>query len=299
MLTEVRGRRSVGRQAVDPPNRGRPWRSLPPTATAVAQPPDQPAAPDSRTGARSRPIDHPAQGRRRDPRHRREVRRQPGHRHRLDDGPDRHVSPGRSGFGPQLSLSYDSGAGNGPFGFGWSLVAPVDHPQDRQGPAAVPRRARSRTSSSSPAPRTWCPCSTDRTATGRSTTTAASARRIAIRRYRPRIEGLFARIERWTSVERRRRPLALDLQGQRHSRCTARTTNSPHRRPRRPAPHLQLADLRDARRQGQRRRLRVQGRGRRSASTSRRRTSATAAATTRARANRYLKRIRYGNRARS
>lgn len=29
--------------------------------------------------------------------------------------------PGRSGFGPQLSLSYDSGAGNGPFGFGWSL----------------------------------------------------------------------------------------------------------------------------------------------------------------------------------
>src|SRR5262249_26544801 len=28
-------------------------------------------------------------------------------------------SPGRSGFGPQLSLTYDSGAGNGPFGFGW------------------------------------------------------------------------------------------------------------------------------------------------------------------------------------
>jgi len=33
-------------------------------------------------------------------------------------------SPGRSGFGPQLSLSYDSGAGNGPFGFGWSLSLP-------------------------------------------------------------------------------------------------------------------------------------------------------------------------------
>src|SRR6266699_928918 len=30
------------------------------------------------------------------------------------------TSPGRSGFGPQLSLSYDSGASNGPFGFGWS-----------------------------------------------------------------------------------------------------------------------------------------------------------------------------------
>src|SRR2546429_4028737 len=35
------------------------------------------------------------------------------------------TSPGRSGFGPQLSLSYDSGSGNGPFGFGWSLMLPA------------------------------------------------------------------------------------------------------------------------------------------------------------------------------
>src|SRR5829696_7164883 len=35
-----------------------------------------------------------------------------------------YTSPGRSGFGPQLSLSYDSGAGNGPFGFGWNLSLP-------------------------------------------------------------------------------------------------------------------------------------------------------------------------------
>src|SRR2546427_3216530 len=34
------------------------------------------------------------------------------------------ASPGRSGFGPQLSLSYDSGSGNGPFGFGWHLSLP-------------------------------------------------------------------------------------------------------------------------------------------------------------------------------
>jgi len=34
------------------------------------------------------------------------------------------TSPGSSGFGPQLSLSYDSGAGNGPFGLGWSLNLP-------------------------------------------------------------------------------------------------------------------------------------------------------------------------------
>lgn len=34
------------------------------------------------------------------------------------------TSSGRSGFGPQLSLSYDSGPGNGPFGFGGSLSLP-------------------------------------------------------------------------------------------------------------------------------------------------------------------------------
>jgi hypothetical protein len=35
------------------------------------------------------------------------------------------TSPGRSGFSPQLTLSYDSGAGNGPFGLGWSLSLPT------------------------------------------------------------------------------------------------------------------------------------------------------------------------------
>ena len=35
-----------------------------------------------------------------------------------------YTNPGRSGFAPQLGLSYDSGAGNGPFGLGWSLSAP-------------------------------------------------------------------------------------------------------------------------------------------------------------------------------
>jgi len=34
------------------------------------------------------------------------------------------TSPGRSGFGPQLNLTYDSGFGNGPFGFGWNLSLP-------------------------------------------------------------------------------------------------------------------------------------------------------------------------------
>jgi hypothetical protein len=35
-----------------------------------------------------------------------------------------YTSPGRSGFGSELSLAYDSGTGNGSFGFGWSLFIP-------------------------------------------------------------------------------------------------------------------------------------------------------------------------------
>ena len=35
------------------------------------------------------------------------------------------VSAGRSGFGPLVGLSYDSGAGNGPFGLGFHLAVPT------------------------------------------------------------------------------------------------------------------------------------------------------------------------------
>ncbi len=34
------------------------------------------------------------------------------------------TSPGRGGFHPELTLQYDSGQGNGPFGVGWSLSLP-------------------------------------------------------------------------------------------------------------------------------------------------------------------------------
>ena len=40
------------------------------------------------------------------------------------------TSPGRAGFGPSLSLSYDSGAGNGPFGLGWKMALPIKSDSD-------------------------------------------------------------------------------------------------------------------------------------------------------------------------
>ena len=44
------------------------------------------------------------------------------------------TSPGRSGFAPQLSLSYDSGAGNSAFGVGWSLSLPSITRKTGKGP---------------------------------------------------------------------------------------------------------------------------------------------------------------------
>src|SRR3954465_7654830 len=34
------------------------------------------------------------------------------------------VNPVRGGVGPELSMDYESSAGNGPFGVGWNLKAP-------------------------------------------------------------------------------------------------------------------------------------------------------------------------------
>ncbi|GAB6906473.1 hypothetical protein JCM12296A_23080 [Desulfosarcina cetonica] len=108
------------------------------------------------------------------------------------------TSPARQGFGPQLTLRYDSGSGSGPFGLGWRLSLPritrkTDKglPTYRDGEEAdvfilseaedlVPvlvedgdgpvRRSQIRILDETP---------------------------YVVRRYRPRIEGLFARVEHW------------------------------------------------------------------------------------------------------
>jgi RHS repeat-associated protein len=112
------------------------------------------------------------------------------------------TSAGRSGFGLSLELSYDSGSGNGPFGIGWHLSTPAITRKTDKGlpqyldveesdtfilsgaedlvPVRVPGGTGTR------------PDAFDRTVDGRT---------YRVQRYRPRVEGLFARIERWTALD--------------------------------------------------------------------------------------------------
>jgi RHS repeat-associated protein len=131
------------------------------------------------------------------------------------------TSPSRSGFGPQLSLSYDSGSGNSPFGFGWSLALPaitrktdkglpqyidVDdsdvfilsgtedlvpvYRQDNDGAWVASHAGYERDTDGF-----WV-----RDAAGRMVVHEDEFDGYRVRRYRPRIEGLFARIERWSRI---------------------------------------------------------------------------------------------------
>ena len=104
-------------------------------------------------------------------------------------------SPGRSGFGPQLSLSYESGSGNGAFGFGWSLSVPAITRKTDKG---LPRYRDAEESDvfvlsgAEDLVPVLLP-------NGRRFEDDVTVPGYTIHRYRPRIEGLLARIERWTS----------------------------------------------------------------------------------------------------
>ena len=117
-----------------------------------------------------------------------------------------YASPGRAGFGPQLTLTYDSGAGNGPFGLGWSLSLPAITRKTEKG---LPRYLAGDdadvfllsgaedlvpelTFSPDSATPSWKPRTLEHTLYG-------STYRVQL--LRPRLEGLFARIERWTNVD--------------------------------------------------------------------------------------------------
>jgi RHS repeat-associated protein len=106
------------------------------------------------------------------------------------------VSPGRSTVTPELSLSYDSGAGNGPFGLGWGLGLPsVLRRTDRGLPRYDDGDTFVLSSAEDLVPALRPDGTRDRLVR------PAHAPGHVIDRYRPRIEGPFARIERWTDAD--------------------------------------------------------------------------------------------------
>ncbi len=112
------------------------------------------------------------------------------------------TSPGRGGFGPQLSLAYDSGAGNGPFGLGWNLSTPsisrktdkgLPHYRDaEESDVFILSGAEDLVPVLAEQNHHWIREPVEPRIVG------GSAYRVE--RYRPRVEGLFARIERWTNL---------------------------------------------------------------------------------------------------
>ncbi|MDP2311520.1 MAG: SpvB/TcaC N-terminal domain-containing protein [Pseudomonadota bacterium] len=107
------------------------------------------------------------------------------------------VTPGRAGAPVSLSLSYNSGSGNGPFGLGWQLALPSVRrktdkglPTYRDGGTAAADDVDTFLVSDMEDLVPWTGADPSRTVTEGSTTYRAL-------RYRPRIEGAFARIERW------------------------------------------------------------------------------------------------------
>jgi RHS repeat-associated protein len=117
------------------------------------------------------------------------------------------VSPGRAGATPQLSLSYDSGNGNGPFGFGWHLSLPaISRKTDKGLPQyldaidsdtfllagmedLVPAYEKDATGQ-------WLVKDGQHVVHDKPRTVEGVS--YQVRRYLPRVEGAFSRIERWT-----------------------------------------------------------------------------------------------------
>ena len=193
-----------------------------------------------------------------------------------------------------LTLSYDSGRGNGPFGFGWSLSLPSVTRKTDKGLPRYDDAAESDVFVLSDA-EDLVPAR-DPTATGpaarRSSHRHAPGYRVD--RYRPRVEGPVRphrAVDRdWPTATRTGGRSAGTTSRRSTARTPARRIADPHD----PARIFSWLICRDLRRQGQRRRLRLRaedGDGVDAAQAHERHRTAAARA-----ANRYLKRIRYGNR---
>ncbi len=110
------------------------------------------------------------------------------------------ISQGRSDFAPELTLNYDSGAGNSPFGLGWNVSLPSITRKTDKG---LPRYDDSDVFILAGAEDLVPELKLDES--GKSTVweecRSVDGADYQVRRYRPRTEGLFSRIERWTRID--------------------------------------------------------------------------------------------------
>ena len=102
------------------------------------------------------------------------------------------TSAGRDGFGPDLSLQYSSGNGNGPFGLGWQLSVPrVTRKTEKGLPKYSDEDVFVMSGAETLVP--FMQLNDDEWALEG----LLDRGDYEVRRYRPRIEGMFARIEQW------------------------------------------------------------------------------------------------------
>ncbi|MDP9021636.1 MAG: toxin [Actinomycetota bacterium] len=106
------------------------------------------------------------------------------------------MSPARSNLAPELSLAYDSGSGNGPFGFGWSLSLPTISRKTQKGLPRYDDAGESDVFVLAGA-EDLVPMLDDE---GARVVTTDRRPGFRIERYRPRVETSVSRIERWTEL---------------------------------------------------------------------------------------------------
>ena len=98
------------------------------------------------------------------------------------------ATPGRAGFGPQLTLQYSTGNGNGSFGLGWKLSIPRISRKTEKG---LPRFTDEDV---------FVLSGSEDLVVSNNQPPEDSYAGYFIVRYRPRTEGLFARIDKWTKT---------------------------------------------------------------------------------------------------
>ena len=111
------------------------------------------------------------------------------------------TSPGRSGFGPCPTLGYDSGAGNGPFGLGWAVSLPsITRKTDRGLPRYQDDPDQDTFVLSGVEDLVPVRRERDGSRAQEAEQRSSAGREYSVQRYRPRVEGAFTRIERWRDL---------------------------------------------------------------------------------------------------